>query len=403
MTDTPFSATASAVGYLFQCRYALLEGLRRLSEESSFIISIETLDDVVFEKEGEATELLQAKHHLNKAANLTDASPDLWKTIRIWCEGISKWTITEDSIFYLVTTANAPKGSAAYYLKSNSDRDVIKSLERLRATSATSSSRENEAGYKAFRALHDNAQQSLLMRVYVLDASPNIDDLDSVLRKEIFHAVNYKFLPSFLQRLEGWWFRRVIKHFVADSQMQQPILSEELQDELIRLRAQFKTENLPIDDDLHGLYRSIEASGYEDSPFVQQLRLIDIGNPRILHAIRNYLKAFEQRSRWIREDLLLVGELDRYEDQLFEEWELYFDRMKDDLSADAIEDAKKRAAKALYNWVETDASIPIRSDCREAFITRGSYQILADRLRVGWHPEFQQRLQHLLESQGQEV
>ena len=403
MTDTPFSATASATGYLFQCRYALLEGLRRLRKEESFTISIETLDDVVFEKEGEAPELLQSKHHLIKAANLTDKSPDLWKTIRIWCEGILKGSIPEDSTFYLVTTANAPKGSAAYYLKSNGERDIAKSLERLKKAAATSTKKDNMAGYNAFRKLSDNIKHSMLINSYVLDAIPNIDNLDNALREEIFHSVAPKFLTSFLQRLEGWWFRRIIKHFVSGSQMESPILSEELQDEMIRLREQFKTENLPIDDDLHSLYRSIEASGYDDSLFVQQLRLIDIGNPRILHAIRNYLKAFEQRSRWIREDLLLVGELGRYEDKISEEWEIYFDRMNDDLGTDATEDAKNQAAKALYAWAETGMSIPIRADCREAFITRGSYQILANQLQVGWHPEFKLRLQHLLEPQDQEA
>ena len=35
---------------------------------------------------------------------------------------------------------------------------------------------------------------------------------------------------------------------------------------------------------------------------------------------------------------------------------------------------------------------PIRPSCQESFITRGTYQMLANRLRVGWHPEFQSRL-----------
>ncbi len=68
------SAAASALGYLYQVRYALLESLRRLRNGQEFIVAIETLDDVMFEKDGEAPELLQTKHHLEKAANLTDSS-----------------------------------------------------------------------------------------------------------------------------------------------------------------------------------------------------------------------------------------------------------------------------------------------------------------------------------------
>lgn len=72
-----YSAASAALGYLYQVRYALLESLRRLRRGQEFIVSIETLDDVVFENDGDAPELLQTKHHLNRPADLTDSSPDL--------------------------------------------------------------------------------------------------------------------------------------------------------------------------------------------------------------------------------------------------------------------------------------------------------------------------------------
>jgi hypothetical protein len=58
----PFSAAPTAIGYLFQCRYALLESLRRLREDAQVVVSIETLDGVVFERDGEPPVLLQTKH-----------------------------------------------------------------------------------------------------------------------------------------------------------------------------------------------------------------------------------------------------------------------------------------------------------------------------------------------------
>jgi len=164
----------------------------------------------------------------------------------------------------------------------------------------------------------------------------------------------------------------------------------------MRIREQFKQDNLPIDEDLFAA--EVDASGYHDRVFVRQLRLIEIGNQHIFHAIRNYFRAFEQRSRWIREDLLLVGELDRYEEQLIEEWDIYFEQMKDELGDAAADDCKKTAAQALYKWVEAGFHRPIRSNCTEAFVSRGSYHILSDQLRVGWHSEFTERLRHLLES-----
>ncbi|RBH43299.1 hypothetical protein C3F00_039200, partial [Pseudomonas sp. MWU13-2860] len=79
-----FSARESALGYLYQVRLALLWALRKLRSTHEFKVGLETLDDVGFESGGRATDLLQAKHRVKRMATRTDASPDIWKTFRIW-------------------------------------------------------------------------------------------------------------------------------------------------------------------------------------------------------------------------------------------------------------------------------------------------------------------------------
>jgi len=89
---SPFSAADSALGYLYQVRVALLWALRRLKSGNDFLISLETFDDVTFEtKGGKPEELLQTKHHQNREATLTDASEDLWKSLRVWFEGYERF------------------------------------------------------------------------------------------------------------------------------------------------------------------------------------------------------------------------------------------------------------------------------------------------------------------------
>ena len=389
------SAASSALGYLYQCRYALLESLNRLKKGQDFLVSIETLDDVVFEEVGEPPELLQTKHHLNNPGDLTDSSPDLWKTIRIWCEAITAGNLPEGSLFFLITTAQTADGSAAYYLKPDASRKSESAVQRLNSTAESSASQDNALAYGAYRLLNDEQKRQLIESVFVVDGAPNIHDLDAELKEGVYFAVEQRFLDSFLQRLEGWWYRLAVKHLI-DSDAK-PIMSEELNSEMTSLREQFKQESLPIDEDI--MRASVDASGYQDRLFVHQLRLIKVGNPRIFHAIRNYFRAFEQRSRWVREDLLLIGELDRYEEALVEEWDILFQQMRDELGNIATEEAKKASAQALYRWVETGILPQIRSNITEPSIARGSYQILSDAKRVGWHLEFRERLQQLLEDQ----
>ncbi|HYW46999.1 MAG TPA: hypothetical protein VE959_29300 [Bryobacteraceae bacterium] len=88
--DNTHGASASAMGYLFQCRFALLAGLRAVLDAPQLSISIEKFDDVAFETKGEPTELIQTKHHIAKTGDLTDASPDLWKTLSIWLKRVAE-------------------------------------------------------------------------------------------------------------------------------------------------------------------------------------------------------------------------------------------------------------------------------------------------------------------------
>ena len=108
--NNPFSASASLLGYFYQCLYALLDAVRRLSSGERFSVSIEKLDDVTFAKEGEAAELLQTKFHVNKEANLTDSSPDLWKSLRIWIEGTTSGKILLNPAFSLLPQRGLTRG-----------------------------------------------------------------------------------------------------------------------------------------------------------------------------------------------------------------------------------------------------------------------------------------------------
>ncbi len=98
----------------------------------------------------------------------------------------------------------------------------------------------------------------------------------------------------------------------------------------------------------------VDATGYQRRVFVHQLRLIRIGNERVVRAIRDYYRAFVQRSRWVREELIGVGDLERYEDRLKDAWEGHFLWMRDELGEAAAEEEQRRYAGQLYKWVETE-------------------------------------------------
>ncbi|MDE2442173.1 MAG: hypothetical protein KGP14_14225, partial [Betaproteobacteria bacterium] len=167
-----FDATASMVGYLYQCRFALFKAIEATRDAPGADISIERFDDVAFEQNGDPVELIQTKHHLAGKGSLSDASTDLWKTLRVWAERIAADPATVfSSRFFLITTATAPVGSAASLLRADG-RNETDALALLEASAAASTSATNAPAYQAFAALNPTLRLGLLKAMTVLDAAP---------------------------------------------------------------------------------------------------------------------------------------------------------------------------------------------------------------------------------------
>lgn len=389
-TRNTHSAAPALLGYCYQCRYALLEALRRLPSENRISIAIETLDDVVFAPEGKPIELLQTKHHTKSPGNLSDSSVDLWKTLRIWIDEICEERIDIDARFFLITTTQCATGTAAAYLRPG-NRDPKTALERLQAAATVSSNQTNLPAYHSFNSLPAKVRERLVNSITVLDGSPPIGQLDEDLKTAVYFAAERRHLCFFVRLLESWWYRRVVTHLQED--VAKPIPGDEIEAECSRIRDQLRQDNLPVVDDI--MSKTVGTSEYDKRTFVKQLNLIDVNVRRRLHAITNYYRASEQRSLWVREQLLCAGELERYDTRLNEEWDIRFHQMKDELGDDTVDQAIIGAGKDLYKWVETGTHHPIRTAVTEPSIARGTYQIMADALRVGWHPEFRTLLQNV--------
>ena len=239
-----FSAADSALGYLYQARLALLLALRRRARDETFAVYLETLDDLVFETSGSSVELLQLKHHRGRAANLTDASPDLWKSLRVWIEGRESGRIPGDAQLVLMTTSPAAAGSVAVCLSADG-RDQGSALRRMEQVAATSGNDTNQPAYRCFSALSADARRALLASIAILPGSPDIGAVGDELKREARLSVRREHLDPFVSRLEGWWYGRVVQQLREAAKP--PILSAELEAQIDDLREQFHRDALPVD------------------------------------------------------------------------------------------------------------------------------------------------------------
>jgi hypothetical protein len=387
-----FSARDPILGYLFQARYALWLLLNGLEEQE---LILEGLDDIEFEINGTAQELLQIKHH-STVASLTDTSVELWKTIRIWSTHVASGKINPRStILTLITTAVASDNTIAARLRPDSNRDSNKALTDLCHIADISRNEKLKSAFTAFLDLTSDKRRVLVDSIRILDNSFNIDDAADKIKDRLKFAVNRKHLDGLYERLEGWWFGKVVTHL--RSGLQNPIAGFEVHDRIRFIADQFRPDALPID--------FLDAEPKQVDPvndsrlFVHQLKAIMVQNKRIEKAIIDYYRAFEQRSRWAREELLIGDELEQYEKKLIDEWERFSLAISDEYAGNEHSEIElQKIGRHIYNWAEQDADFRIRPEVTEPYVMRGSYQMLANEYppRIWWHPRFITRLEELL-------
>ncbi len=387
-----FSAAEQAIGYLYQVRYALWLLLNGAEEQE---LVLEALDDIHLESQGTPLELLQTKHHSTQAS-LTNNSPDLWKTIRVWSVHLLDNRIQiPPTTLSLVTTATAPPDSIASALRPNGSRDCEEAVKELNIIAQISENKRLKKAFDAFTALSPDQQRALVEAIYILDQSPMIDDTADQILDKIKAAVSREHRSALFERLEGWWFGKAVAQLREGSG--QPITGFEVYDKVRSIADQFRPDALPIDF-LDAKPDSTDPAG-DDRLFIQQLRIVEVSNPRIEKAILDYYRAFHQRSRWAREELLDGGEVEQYEDRLVDEWERFCLALADEnQDNDLSEPELKEIGRQIYKWMEQVADYRIRPNVTEPYVLRGSYHMLADKIppRVWWHPKFIERLEQIL-------
>ena len=389
---SPFSAAEQGLGYIYQARFALLKILA-LPESSAVLI--EKDDDVEFVSEAGVKSLASLKH---KATGdiLTNLSIDFWKSVRIWLSHyLENGRLLSESRFLLFTTATTSEGSFLALFAEDAADDEARTQAAQEAI-AKSQSPLIGAIRAELAQLREDELRDFYARITVFDAAPRITDIPALIDQHL-RTIRRESRAGLFERLEGWWTDLVIK--ILSGHRQEPVYGYEVSDKLSALAEEYRSDNLPI------TFRNRLPDGKIDVAkdpriFVEQLRALELSATRIQNAIVDYYRAFEQRSSWARESLLVSGEIEEYEDRLVDEWTRYREIVFESLNGSTENDACIQAGKELYRWAEMETSmLRIRERVTEPYVVRGAFHILANGRpspRVYWHPRFLQRLAELL-------
>lgn len=395
-----YAAGEQGLGYIYQPRFGLLK-LLQLPESTSILI--EKDDDLDFiDKDGVKT--LASLKHKGIGDRLTDLSTDFWKSVRIWLARYNRDGRSEASLrFFLFSTGTVSSTSflRRFLLESPAEDGEVMSLSQIASdVLAKTESKLIVPIAEEFHKLNDDEKEDFLSRIVIFDGGPRIEDVPSIIKDQHMRSIRRDNRDAIFERLEGWWNDTIVNLLVG--KRTDPIFGYEISDKLSAFAEEYKSDNLPI------TFRGRVPAGEIDADndprlFVAQLREIGIASNRIRNAILDYYRAFEQRSSWARESLLVSGEMEEYEDRLVDEWSRYRDVIFEELDEQSADAVLLEAGKALYRWVDLESgnssTLRIRERVTEPYVVRGGFHILANSRplpRVYWHPRFLDRVGQVL-------
>jgi hypothetical protein len=391
------AAAGQALGYVHQVQWALIELIQRARKSPTTLLRLETLDDIETTLPGPgAVELTQVKHQVKPASDLSENSVDLWRSLNVWMDVIADKMVVGTPVLKLVTTVSLPSGSILNYLRADETlRNISLAVAGLENAAKEGRNTTTLPWRRKFLNLRASERSSFISLVTIDDGAPRARDVAEVLSEQLRIAAPRGREDIFVRYLLGWWYQICIR--LLDRTLD-AVSAADLEMTTSDLRDQFLPDNLPMAPEVLVPFTEDDSIPYRDRQFVQQLIWIALDEQRLWWAIRDYHRAWTQRSEWLRLNLVSEPELDRYAFRLYDEWEYIFQQRVAKMRRDGGPE-EDVTGQEILELVSAESRARVRERFDESWLNRGTLHALADgwsNRTIGWHPGFTSKLAELL-------
>lgn len=387
------AAEGAALGFWYQVLYALLTLVAQTTDDAA--IGIEQLDDIELKANGQ-TLLYQLKHSINEVPPpISVKSRSLWRTVKVWVDALHSLTLAETTL-HLVTVSGIAANDALQVLKSDDgDRaDLALAMtaeaERVRdaRTAASKTGKmppyaDRADGCRAFLDLSETERLNLLRRAVIKPDSPSVSEIEEQIAKHL-HILPAEQRATVTRRLVEWWDRQIMyslcgerERIITRAELQAQVSAVVADLDQGKLVPEFETVSHPEDYQPDGM-------------LARQIDLVKGKASDLEKAIREEWKAREQRARWVDGNPAMAAKINDYDLVLREHWSDRHTQMVEDCAE--LDDGQRcGSGLKLLRWTHNEAPTtvrPIAEGWGAAYYVRGTYQVLAINLKVGWHPDY---------------
>lgn len=244
-------------------------------------------------------------------------------------------------------------------------------------------------GCKEFLKLKE--KDIFLKKIYILDRNITIDNISEAIEERLSKTVTKINRGKMAKEIEKWWSVRVVKALKEKKEISKQELTFQVEDFIRRISENKFIVSLDARNKIPS--EELEKNKREGSIMLEQINLIDKKSFRKKKALNEFWSARIQRNSWIEEDLSVINELEDYDFKLVEEWEYKFETKVD--VENLLEKEKMEIGKDIYDYSVREGYLKIQPKIEEwknkSFVA-GSYQILSNDLKVGWHPDYKKIL-----------
>jgi hypothetical protein len=381
------AADGSFLGFLFQIE-RLIMWLSELGPEAK--VGVEVADDIVVKlSKGENIKEIyeQAKHTTGKSAPYADKSESLWKTLSIWVKAVNDGKSNPaNTRFSVLSSRPIP-----------SDRLVI------RLSSATKENKaELEAVCKELKQIANTLRKGLkqygdiivncpieqlceiVANIFITDSRYNHkkSEYDEIIKNNLpFSDLPY---DSIMDSIFGHVTRQLIDHWQKKEEAW--IEVKAFQTLFTNLVVDFKKK--PFVERAADLIpvTTSDIQKNKGKAYVEQIKAIECKDEEILEAIHDYLRSLTERDRYAKDGEVSSDKFDEYYTDLVTHWQSV-SRPRFRFADNSL--LAKVGYETYYEVMRYKGKLN-SYEPEQSYTYRGAYHYLANELKIGWHPKWEE-------------
>jgi hypothetical protein len=386
MSLSDHSAPGSNAGFGYQFERALYWLSR---SPAGYVIGIETDDDVAVRGTDGKHVLEQDKHSIQKDGQpFGNRSKDLWNTLAIWMDAIEKREIGPNTAFLMVTNKALVPCIAHEISSADSYAEVIKCVAALEKAAKNPPQSITDLTQRVLRSESRQVLHTIIANCTLSDSTDKSAGADlrtkSITELQI-PAWCSKFADSIFDELLGWLHKTAL----AAWQSRQPawIQRDNFVNQLhaiidVRKRqlTRERAENLiPVPTDQVGKQKG--------RLFVTQLYHITDDDSIVDNAIRELIRCNLEKDRLSREGNITDDDWIAFQTTLLSRW----DKIRQRVVRLKKQNPEKDIGFEIFTeTTESHCEKLAGNQTEQVYLTAGTYHLLADMVRLGWHPRFKE-------------